>query len=168
MASIWLTAGIIVLAAATLALAWVALRLSNRNASANAAAELLARRVDALSLRVRQLETSRERAEASAKAKRAARNVRVDSGRNTQESGRTLIAVPSLASRGSGEIAAAAAEELSRRFGTIWNLSQAGRSIAEIASETGHPVGEIELILGLKRSTDSAHLAETSQGRAQP
>ncbi len=81
---------------------------------------------------------------------------RVDRGEMNAARGPTLIAVPHLpapASEGS------AAAELDRRFGAIWALADSGASADEIARNTGQPIGQVELILGL-RSQVNAPLAE--------
>ena len=62
--------------------------------------------------------------------------------------GPTLIAVPDLrtapaADRGSSP--------LDGRFGEVGALASAGATAAEIADQTGYPVGQVELILGLLR-----------------
>lgn len=64
--------------------------------------------------------------------------------------GPTLIAVPDLATmtRPSAE----AALELVRRFGPIWDLADSGASAEAIARVTEQPIGQVELILGLRRS----------------
>ncbi|MDX2036705.1 MAG: hypothetical protein SFX72_08635 [Isosphaeraceae bacterium] len=62
----------------------------------------------------------------------------------------TLIQVPDLAYFGSVEQAAAAAAELSSRFQTIWAMAEAGESAAIISTRLGRPVGQVELILGLR------------------
>jgi hypothetical protein len=81
---------------------------------------------------------------------------RVDRGETNAARGPTLIAVPHLpapASEGS------AAAELDRRFGAIWALADSGASADEIARNTGQPIGQVELILGLRRQVN-APLAE--------
>ncbi len=64
--------------------------------------------------------------------------------------GPVLIAVPSLASTPSATSTEAAAE-FDRRFGVIWALADSRTPLDEIARQTGHPVGQVELILGLRR-----------------
>ena len=67
--------------------------------------------------------------------------------------GPTLIAVPDLAvpAEPSG-----VSEELTRRFGAIWELADAGHGAAAIARRTGQPIGQVELILGLRRGLAAA------------
>ena len=78
---------------------------------------------------------------------------RVDRGETNAARGPTLIAVPHLpapASEGS------AAAELGRRFGAIWALADSGASADEIARSTGQPIGQVELILGLRRQLNAS------------
>jgi hypothetical protein len=63
----------------------------------------------------------------------------------------TLITVPSMAAPGSETIAHDAAEALSRRYGPIWDLADAGEAPSAIAQATGQPIGQVELILALRR-----------------
>ncbi len=65
------------------------------------------------------------------------------------ESGPTLIRVPDLASRPHADPEAELA--LARRFGSIWDQAEAGTPPAAIAQESGLPIGQVELILGLRR-----------------
>ena len=44
-----------------------------------------------------------------------------------------------------------AATELARRFGAIWDLADAGSTAEAIARRTDQPIGQVELILGLRR-----------------
>jgi hypothetical protein len=43
---------------------------------------------------------------------------------------------------------------LSRRYAAIWELAEGGASPDAIARATGQPIGQIELILGLRRQMD--------------
>jgi hypothetical protein len=65
----------------------------------------------------------------------------------------TLIEVPDLAEAAgrSEEATSAAATELAQRFATIWELAAAGETADTIAQRTGQPIGQVELILGLRR-----------------
>jgi hypothetical protein len=63
-------------------------------------------------------------------------------------SGPTLIAIPNLPPPASGGTAAV---ELGRRFGAIWDLADSGASIDAIAKRSGQPIGQVELILALRR-----------------
>ena len=77
---------------------------------------------------------------------RAAR--RADRAEESAVAGPTLIAVPDL---GAPAGDAAGSDELGRRFGAIWELADAGASAEAIARATGQPIGQVELILGLRR-----------------
>jgi hypothetical protein len=121
-----------------------------------------ARLVDDLAQRQRTMESLLERLDATnpraavlagSSKPRAARAVRRgDQAETSAVSGPTLIAVPNLAATPPEVTAAAsAAAELARRFGAIWAMSEMGASAEAIARETGQPVGQIELILGLRR-----------------
>ncbi len=67
----------------------------------------------------------------------------------------TLIAVPNLAAS-EGEAPELAAAELAQRYAALWDLAEAGASADSIARTTGQPVGQVELILGLKRHAHDA------------
>ena len=62
--------------------------------------------------------------------------------------GPTLIAIPNLAATGDWVPAPSTTTDLGRRFGSIWELADAGASAETIARETGQPIGQVELILG--------------------
>jgi hypothetical protein len=66
--------------------------------------------------------------------------------------GPRLIAVPRLSPPpGRGESRRRdAADQMAGRYGPIWALAEAGRPPAEIAMESGLPIGQVELILGLR------------------
>ena len=137
----------------------------------HAALEEAGSRLDALADRVARLE-SRESAPrpsfvpaaaptaspapvVPAPAARLASSASVEPGDERAAIGPTLIAVPDLAAPsaadGSVEAVHSASEELGRRFGEIWQLADAGTGAEGIARVTGQPVGQIELILGLRR-----------------
>ncbi len=115
----------------------------------------VARRLDdlagrnlALEARLARIETSTTEAAIAILSKsRPAR--RIDAGHPTTSEGPTLISVPNLATPPSTTSEAAA--ELDRRFGPIWAMADEGTSTELIARETGYPIGQIELILGLRR-----------------
>ncbi len=65
--------------------------------------------------------------------------------------GPTLISVPSLASPAASSSPSEAAAELDRRFGGVWALADSGAPAEAVARRTGYPVGQVELILGLRR-----------------
>jgi hypothetical protein len=84
------------------------------------------------------------------------RSLRPDPAASSTFKGPTLIAVPSLAVASSSATATMLAE-LSQRFGEIWRQADAGASVEAIAEQTGYPIGEVELILGLRRQLASEH-----------
>ena len=64
----------------------------------------------------------------------------------------TLIAVPDLGATTPGPSATIPTDsELGRRFGPIWQMAESGASAGAIARATGQPIGQVELILGLRR-----------------
>jgi hypothetical protein len=118
----------------------------------------VARRLDELAGRHLALEARLARIEASTteaalaivsepRASKISR--RVDPGEPATSEGPTLISIPNLASPPSPTSEAAA--ELDRRFGPIWGMADEGVSTESIARETGYPIGQVELILGLRR-----------------
>ncbi len=62
----------------------------------------------------------------------------------------TLIAIPNLSAPDS-QRADVVAEELASRFGGIWELADAGNTPDFIARSSGLPIGQVELILALRR-----------------
>ena len=72
----------------------------------------------------------------------------------------SLISVPSLALSIDTQIPPES--DFNRRFPWVWELAEAGISSEAIARATGHPVGQVELILGLKRQS------ETTNGGLRP
>jgi hypothetical protein len=113
----------------------------------------VARRLDELTGRHRALEARLARIEASATeaaiAIASGAGRRVDQGGSATSVGPTLIAVPNLAAPPSTALEAAA--ELESRFGDVWAMADSGMPAEAIARETGHPIGQVELILGLRR-----------------
>ena len=93
------------------------------------------------------------------------RTRRLDRRQVASADGPVLIAVPSLALPPAGaSTTAAAAEELGRRFGGIWTLADSGATHDEIARQTGVPVGQVELILGLRRSKSGVEGSQPTRG----
>lgn len=92
-----------------------------------------------------------ERLRADKKAGRPAgsRSHRFDRAEGNAVPGPTLITVPNLAA--APDVNHATSEELGRRFGSIWSLADEGASADTIAQHTGQPIGQVELILGLRR-----------------
>jgi hypothetical protein len=64
-----------------------------------------------------------------------------------------LIAVPNLAA---GQDRQATHGGLTQRYAAIWDLADSGASPDVIARATGQPIGQIELILGLRRQYDAS------------
>ena len=89
---------------------------------------------------------------------------RADSGESRFPSGPTLIAVPSLNASGSERAASDASAEMGRRFGAIWSLADSGASAEVIARALGQPVGQVELILGLRRPPNTIATTNTLDG----
>jgi hypothetical protein len=75
----------------------------------------------------------------------------------------TLIAVPNLASAASDR--EAALHGLTQRYAAIWTLADTGASAEVIARATGQPIGQIELILGLRRQIDGVRTTLTHAPR---
>lgn len=69
----------------------------------------------------------------------------------------TLISVPDLSTppAAPGPLVAPVASELAQRFGSIWKLADEGATADAIARLTGQPIGQIHLILGLRRQRAS-------------
>jgi hypothetical protein len=70
----------------------------------------------------------------------------------------TLISVPNLSTRGravgtQAEAArrATASGELAGRFGRVWQMADEGEPADRIALATGQPIGQVELVLNLRR-----------------
>jgi hypothetical protein len=160
MTPVWQTA---TLGVAALAMASATIAMARRSARAKAGSEALARRLDDLSLRLRAVEAAlgpRSAPEAAGKGRPARLRRRVDAASTTAVAGPTLIAVPSLAAIGSEAVAHEASAGLGRRFGPIWELADAGEPAEAIARATGHPIGQVELILALRRQADASKAGE--------
>ena len=65
-----------------------------------------------------------------------------------------LITVPNLASTSHDRQATHGA--LAQRYAAIWTLADSGTAPEVIARATGQPIGQVELILGLRRQIDGA------------
>ncbi len=82
---------------------------------------------------------------------------RLDAGHpSASGGGPTLISVPSLSRARASLTPSEAAADLDRRFGGVWALADSGASAEAVARETGYPVGQVELILGLRRRLSAA------------
>ena len=73
-----------------------------------------------------------------------------DPSERVPSGGPTLIEIPDLAAR-EHEPDPQAERELGQRHAEVWTLAEAGTPPAEIARQTGHPIGQVELIVGLFR-----------------
>jgi hypothetical protein len=112
-----------------------------------------ARRFDALEARLAKLESPAGREALKTVATKArAKSAPNRRAARAAPSGRTLISVPDLAA----PLASPPPDDLARRFGSIWDLAEAGASPESIARDTGQPIGQVELILGLKRPRASS------------
>ena len=81
------------------------------------------------------------------------RNLRRDRGRSGGAiPGPILIAVPDLTASDPDTVAIP--PELAERFAGIWELAESGATAEAIARATGQPIGQIELILALRRYGD--------------
>lgn len=74
---------------------------------------------------------------------------RLDPPQTDAVAGPTLISVPDLTARPTD--APLAATELAERFGTIWERAERGEPAEAIARAIGQPIGQVELVLGLRR-----------------
>jgi hypothetical protein len=158
----WETLGVLVAAAAMFLvgvacspLAWVALRWRRSRFE-----DYLLDRLGVLSRRIEELE---------ARAPMAAEPGR---DRNTRGERRgppsLLISVPSLDSR-EADRSLGANQGLAERYAAVWRMADSGSSMEAISRETQTPIGQIELILGLRRSlqarTTFSHAAHPAPGR---
>jgi hypothetical protein len=110
----------------------------------------LARRQESIESLLIKLDTARD----PEAARRGPAQTQLHRGAASAIGGPTLITIPSLSALGPEATAtatAAVAAELGRRFGAIWALADSGQSAEAIARTTGQPVGQVELILGLRR-----------------
>ena len=129
--------------------------------------QMLAQRLLAIESRIEELESHGRRAsDDHARAHGHAAPGESKPGRRTQSflDGRedqaarnepTLIAIPDLGA-GEEESDERAGSELGERHGEAWTLAAAGVPPEEIARQTGQPIGQIELIVGLYRRLHSS------------
>ncbi|GAC1447900.1 MAG: hypothetical protein NVSMB9_30570 [Isosphaeraceae bacterium] len=120
--------------------------------------EETARRLNALAERVSRLETREEDPLAASPTVTTIPSTnepaqRPHPAQTSGASGPTLISVPNLATT---RTAAPAASDLTHRFGAICELADAGEPAGRIARVTGQPIGQVELILGLRRQLASS------------
>lgn len=81
---------------------------------------------------------------------------RIDPPQESAIPGPTLIAVPDLSAPPPPTPAADAEADLARRFGAVWEMARRGDAAEGIARATGQPIGQVELILGLRRQLAAA------------
>jgi len=84
----------------------------------------------------------------------SARSKRRRATRSGAAAAPTLIAVPTLAAPMSER--EASVNGISQRYAAIWSLADSGASADVIARAIGQPIGQIELILGLRRRIDAS------------
>jgi hypothetical protein len=169
-----IAAAFLLLGIAASPLAWIAL-LYHRSGSERPSE----RRVLELASQLRALQVRLERCETSCKSPRndgSSQPVGALRSRPTRpwewsERGRAttypagsseeaaLIAVPNLAAAANDR--EAALQGLTQRYAAIWTLADTGASAEVIARATGQPIGQIELILGLRRQIDGARTTLT-------
>ncbi|MDR3638203.1 MAG: hypothetical protein P4L84_30645 [Isosphaeraceae bacterium] len=122
---------------------------------------------DELRQEVHALKTAVEKLKPDPRAGRHAspqktRSHRIDRPEENAVPGPTLIAVPNLAT--SPDTNSPDTAELGRRFGPIWSLAETGASAETIAERTGQPIGQVELILGLRRQVGASHSLHSRPG----
>ncbi|SIO61919.1 hypothetical protein SAMN05444166_6895 [Singulisphaera sp. GP187] len=151
-----------VLGLTVIVLAWVVVQLRRTSITT------LAKVVDDLRTRQDDVETLMEREDATRLVeptlkvqhpgppvrRPGTRSRRVDTAEPTAVSGPTLITIPSLASA-SLPSSAAVTHDLGRRFSPIWDLADTGATPDAIARSTGQPIGQVELILALRRQLNA-------------
>ena len=120
------------------------------------------RRLDALAHRLSGLESRRVSPLTATPTPTPRTTSRVDP---PQPPAPTLISVPNLSTPSASSVSVEASAVLGRRFASIWELADAGTSAEAIARATGHPVGQVELILGLRRQIS---IAAPSTGGPRP
>lgn len=89
---------------------------------------------------------------------------RVDQAVANAVAGPTLIAIPNMsAPQHMG--ASVANAELGRKFRAVWELADAGTPAETIAKRTGQPIGQVELIMGLRRQMTNVGGSSNSGSR---
>ena len=135
-----------------------------------AATRASARRLEALASRIERLEASFvEPAPATSEREherpRVSPSRRIDRTPAAPFTGPTLITIPDLSAHELSEGSTATLAELRERFGTVWELADSGASADAIARASGRPVGQIELILGLRRRLGTRGISRASASR---
>jgi hypothetical protein len=123
-----------------------------------------------LARRLRLLESRIQRADAPQGASPGPRGLDLAKGRSLSKAPEErdapiLIAIPDLGAR-DPEPGDRSETELGQRHGEAWTLAAAGASPAEIARQTGQPIGEVEVIVGLYRQLHGSRGA-TDHARPQ-
>jgi|GEM_PF-2983663 len=155
------TGGVLVLILVTLRVIWVRLRALPL--------ATLDRRIDELADRQRMIEDklskllevsvlesesegpSRRKREPGERLRGSKTSVRIDRAQPAGAvAGPTLIAIPNLSAPDTPS-SDEAAVELADRFGGIWALADSGHTPEAVARTTGLPIGQVELILALRR-----------------
>jgi hypothetical protein len=150
------------LGAVALCVAWSRLRVATRAS---------ARELEALAKRVERLESSFVEPSPTLPPSvrpdaRPTPSLRSDPPSAPAPANVTLITVPYLArSDSTAESAANSSAELGARFAAIWESVDNGSSPAEIARATGEPIGQVELILNLRRHLETTANPPASSGR---
>lgn len=101
----------------------------------------------------------------SSRRQRVSSHLRFDPPERPPAPGPTLIAVPDLAAPDDRRDSKGPDPDLSRRFGAVWQLADSGASAEAIARATGQPVGQVELILGLRRPRSRSARASRQSAR---
>jgi hypothetical protein len=118
----------------------------------------------ALSDRIARLEREREGSPVGRKRFARGMHVRVEVPAPVSTPVPTLIAVPDL----SAESKPVPSEfEPARRFEEICALADAGNTADAIARATGQPIGQVELVLGLRRQFSRATPEQPAQARRE-
>ena len=149
---------------------------SQRRGNAKARASLT-RKLDQLSRQFQAVEARLTRLESTTRGEarsllpletESGKQARIDEGQPGALEGPTLIAVPNLAM--SGSPTTETASELDRRFGSIWGMADEGVPVEVISRQSGYPIGQVELILGLRRQllgTDPRAVFTQGEGVAE-
>ncbi len=124
--------------------------------------ELLTQRLLVIESRIKELENHDHRAPddqqtppghsapGEARQGRPTQSFLADRGDKNARTEPTLIAIPDLGA-GAEESQGRAGSEFGERHGEAWTLAAAGVPPEDIARQTGQPIGQIELIVGLYR-----------------
>jgi hypothetical protein len=116
-------------------------------------------RLDELSLRLRLVEAEMRDGQKSSQSPRPATRVPLSPDRvahhEPPHASPTLIAIPDLA-EADRAIDPQVETDLSLRHADVWALAATGASPEDIARQTGQPIGQVELIVGLYRQVRSS------------